>query len=56
MRLGGPLSYAGVEELRPVMGDGGALEPADVHRAVRLSWAVGIAALVVCALVARVRP
>jgi adenosylcobinamide-phosphate synthase len=56
VRLGGPLSYAGVEELRPVMGDGAAPEPADVHRAVRLSWAVGIAALVACALVERVRP
>jgi adenosylcobinamide-phosphate synthase len=56
VRLGGPLSYAGVDELRPVMGDGGAPAPADVHRAVRLSWAVGIAALAACALVARVRP
>jgi adenosylcobinamide-phosphate synthase len=56
VRLGGPLSYAGVEELRPVMGDGSTPEPKDVHRAVRLSWAVGIAALAACALVARVRP
>jgi adenosylcobinamide-phosphate synthase len=56
IRLGGPLSYGGVAELRPPMGDGGPPTPADVRRAVRLSWALSLASLAVCALIARVRP
>jgi adenosylcobinamide-phosphate synthase len=47
--LGGPLTYAGVAELRPTMGKGPAPAAADVHRASRLSLAVGAAATVVCA-------
>jgi adenosylcobinamide-phosphate synthase len=49
VRLGGPLAYAGVAEVRPTLGDGRAPSAADVRRAVRLSWAVGIAT---CVLVA----
>lgn len=44
--LGGPLSYGGRAELRPTMGDGPAPVAADVHRAARLSLAVGAAACV----------
>nr|WP_249010715.1 adenosylcobinamide-phosphate synthase CbiB [Conexibacter sp. DBS9H8] len=50
--LGGPLSYAGVLEARPRLGDGRAPEAADVTRALRLSARVGAAATVVCAGVA----
>lgn len=49
LTIGGPLSYAGVTELRPVLGSGRAPQPLDVHRAVRLSWAVGAAAAALCA-------
>jgi adenosylcobinamide-phosphate synthase len=49
VRLGGPLSYRGVAELRPVMGDGRAPAPADVRRAACLSRAVGVAAAIACA-------
>lgn len=52
VRLGGPLAYAGRHEIRPFLGDGRAPEPADVHRAARLSSAVGAAAAVVCAALA----
>jgi adenosylcobinamide-phosphate synthase len=51
VRLGGPLAYRGVAEIRPRLGDGPAPGPADVRRAVRLSLAVGAAAAVGCALV-----
>ncbi len=49
VRLGGPLAYAGVEEVRPTLGDGRPPAPQDIRRAVRLSWAVG---LVTCVLAA----
>jgi adenosylcobinamide-phosphate synthase len=56
VRLGGPLSYHGVPEARPEIGDGPAPTAADVCRAVRLSRRVGAAALAACALIARLRP
>ncbi len=50
VRLGGPLSYGGLAELRPHIGDGGAPVPLDVQRAARLSLAVGAACAAACAL------
>ncbi|CAA9474367.1 MAG: Adenosylcobinamide-phosphate synthase, partial [uncultured Solirubrobacteraceae bacterium] len=50
VRLGGPLAYGGIAELRPVMGSGPAPTPADVRRAGRLSHAVGATALLACAV------
>jgi adenosylcobinamide-phosphate synthase len=44
VRLGGPLAYRGVAEIRPRLGDGRAPGASDVRRAVRLSLAVGAAA------------
>jgi adenosylcobinamide-phosphate synthase len=44
VRLGGPLAYAGAVEHRPYLGDGDAPEIVDIHRAARLSFAVGTAA------------
>ncbi|WP_375781972.1 cobalamin biosynthesis protein [Streptomyces zingiberis] len=50
VRLGGPLSYGGRTEHRPVLGAAGRPpEVADIERAVRLSRRVGTLALVVCA-------
>ncbi|WP_354700353.1 Cobalamin biosynthesis protein CobD [Paraconexibacter sp. AEG42_29] len=49
VRLGGPLAYAGRDEIRPTMGDGRAPTATDVHRATRLSLAVGAAATIACA-------
>ncbi len=48
VRLGGPVVYPYGAEERPLLGDGRAVEPGDVERAVRLSRAVTAAALVVC--------
>ncbi len=53
VRLGGPLAYDGVGEMRPSMGDGPAPGTGDVRRARRLSLAVGIAATLACAALAR---
>jgi adenosylcobinamide-phosphate synthase len=54
VRLGGPLSYGGREEDRPVLGaEGRAPGPADLRRAVRLSLAVGAAAAAMAAASAR---
>jgi adenosylcobinamide-phosphate synthase len=50
VRLGGPLAYRGVAEIRPRLGDGPPPEAHDVRRAVRLSLAVGAAATAACAL------
>jgi adenosylcobinamide-phosphate synthase len=50
LRLGGPLSYGGRLEQRPRLGDGRAPTTADVHRANRLSLAVGTAAAVTAGL------
>ncbi|GAC1321729.1 MAG: cobalamin biosynthesis protein [Thermoleophilaceae bacterium] len=55
VRLGGPLIYDGVHELRPSIGDGSAPTAADVHRATRLSLAVGATGAVACALFAELR-
>ncbi len=49
VRLGGPLSYEGRTEDRPVLGNGRVAGPEDVVRAARLSSAVGFAALALCA-------
>lgn len=49
LRLGGPLSYGGVVEMRPLLGSGRAPSPQDVHRAARLSRAVGLAAALLAA-------
>ncbi|MHB8694193.1 MAG: cobalamin biosynthesis protein [Solirubrobacteraceae bacterium] len=51
VRLGGPLVYAGRDELRPQLGDGPAPEPADIRRAARLSLAVGAIAALAAAVV-----
>jgi adenosylcobinamide-phosphate synthase len=45
VRLGGPLSYGGRTEQRPLLGDGPRPAAADIARASRLSSAVGAAAL-----------
>lgn len=37
LRLGGPISYDGVEEIRPTLGMGRPPEPADIAAAIRLS-------------------
>lgn len=47
--LGGPLAYDGQLESRPQLGDGRAPGVADVHRAARLSLAVGTASAGLCA-------
>jgi len=52
LRLGGPLSYAGRFERRPVLGSGRAPEPADIARAVRLCRAVTAAATAVASAIA----
>jgi adenosylcobinamide-phosphate synthase len=56
LRLGGPLAYDGHTESRPQLGHGSAPGVADVHRAARLSLAVGAAAAALCALVGAVLP
>jgi adenosylcobinamide-phosphate synthase len=53
--LGGALAYNGSVESRPQLGDGKAPTVEDVHRAARLSLAVGIAAAVLCAIVRSAR-
>jgi adenosylcobinamide-phosphate synthase len=52
LSLGGLLSYDGRVESRPRLGHGRTPGVEDVHRAARLSLAVGAAAAAVCALVA----
>jgi adenosylcobinamide-phosphate synthase len=49
--LGGPLAYDGNIESRPRLGHGRAPAVGDVHRAARLSLAVGAAAATLCALI-----
>ena len=56
LRLGGALSYGGVTELRPKLGDGRAPVAGDIARACRLSSRVGGAALACCAAIGKVRP
>jgi adenosylcobinamide-phosphate synthase len=55
LTLGGPLAYHGRVEMRPTLGHGRAPDTHDVHRAARLSFAVGAAAAVLCALAAGAR-
>lgn len=55
VRLGGPLAYGGRAEVRPHLGDGHAPGPDDIGRAIRLSAAVGAAAAVLAAALARGR-
>jgi adenosylcobinamide-phosphate synthase len=50
VRLGGPLSYAGQAELRPVLGDGREPDVTVVRRATTLSLAVGMLTAALCAL------
>jgi len=52
VRLGGRTEYAHGTEERPSLGDGPAPGTADLHRAARLSRAVGLSAALVAALVA----
>jgi adenosylcobinamide-phosphate synthase len=52
VRLGGPLSYGGRAETRPVLGSGRPPVPDDISRAVRLSRAVAATAAGVAALLA----
>jgi adenosylcobinamide-phosphate synthase len=54
LRLGGPLTYGGVAELRPRLGAGHAPGSRDVHRAARLSRAVGVIAALSCAAARRI--
>jgi adenosylcobinamide-phosphate synthase len=49
VRLGGRNVYAGRVEDRPVLGDGRTPKPEDIRRATRVSAAVGVAALALCA-------
>jgi adenosylcobinamide-phosphate synthase len=56
VRLGGPLSYAGIAEGRPFLGAGRAPVPEDISRAIRLSRAVAICAACVAATIALADP
>jgi adenosylcobinamide-phosphate synthase len=53
VRLGGPLSYGGRAEERPLIGDGAPPDAAAIRRAARLSSTVGIVAALLCAGAAR---
>jgi adenosylcobinamide-phosphate synthase len=55
LTLGGAIAYGGRAEQRPELGHGRTPDVHDVHRATRLSFAVGVAAAVLCALLASVR-
>ncbi|RAY11852.1 cobalamin biosynthesis protein [Actinomadura craniellae] len=55
VRLGGANVYAGRVEHRPTLGDGRPPEPADIHRAVRLSRAVVVGAALLAGAVAATR-
>ncbi|MGH2715535.1 MAG: cobalamin biosynthesis protein, partial [Thermoleophilaceae bacterium] len=54
VRLGGENSYGGRVERRPTLGEGRLPGPPDVERAIRLSSAVGSAAVLLLALLAAV--
>ena len=51
LHLGGPTTYAGVTELRPTLGTGRIPDPADIHRAIRLTNDVTLALAGMLALV-----
>jgi adenosylcobinamide-phosphate synthase len=55
LRLGGPLAYRGIVELRPVLGDGRSPDAHDIARASALSRRVGAAALAAAVAVGRLR-
>jgi adenosylcobinamide-phosphate synthase len=56
VRLGGPLTYGAVAQLRPRLGAAGRTPgSADIHRAARLSWVVGAAAAALCTVLRSVR-
>lgn len=55
VRLGGPLSYGGLVQRRPSLGDGRPPTTRDVDRAARLSLTVGAATAVLCAAVGAAR-
>jgi adenosylcobinamide-phosphate synthase len=55
VQLGGPLAYGGHTTVRPPLGNGEAPTTQDVHRAARLSLAVGAAAATTCALLSVAR-
>ena len=55
LRLGGQLAYEGAVEQRPQLGEGAAPGTPDIHRAVRLSFAVGAAAAVGATAIAALR-
>ncbi|MBI2691737.1 MAG: cobalamin biosynthesis protein CobD [Solirubrobacterales bacterium] len=48
LKLGGPLSYDGQDEVRGCLGDGTAPRVQDIDRSVRLASAVGLTALAIC--------
>lgn len=50
LRLGGDATYGGVAETRPFLGDGQPAKSADIARAVRLAYDVGVAAATTAAL------
>lgn len=52
VRLGGPTQYAHGLQIRPSLGDGPAPQVSDLRRAVRLSRAVQVAAVIVSAAIA----
>ncbi|MGH2823561.1 MAG: cobalamin biosynthesis protein, partial [Thermoleophilaceae bacterium] len=54
VRLGGENRYGGRVEPRPLLGEGRLPGPPDVERAIRLSSAVGSAAVLLLALLAAV--
>jgi adenosylcobinamide-phosphate synthase len=56
IRLGGRNAYAGRVEVRPTLGDGRSAKPEDIRPAVRISAAVGVAALALTAGHVLVRP
>ncbi|WP_375474420.1 cobalamin biosynthesis protein [uncultured Jatrophihabitans sp.] len=56
LQLGGPTVYAGRTELRPVLGSGRRPGVGDIARAARLSRAVQLGALAVCATAAALLP
>ncbi len=52
VRLGGPLSYAGHAEERPVLGEGRAPGPADIEHAIALCRVIAVAAAALAAVAA----
>jgi adenosylcobinamide-phosphate synthase len=55
LRLGGPVSFSGIPENRPVLGTGRTPEPGDISRAVRLSRIITAASTAIAAALALAR-